>query len=175
MKFSLLASALCLTAACGGTDSVGTNTGAQIFIANTDSFVGFESWESFPFDSVDPNDTHTSGHRIVYLNKRPDAGATAFPVGTIIVKQITPGTDTAKTFAMVKRGGTYNSDGAPGWEWFELDPSNPDSAPHLIWHGVTPLMGENYTGSSSGSCNDCHGADKTNDSVLAAPLLLSNL
>jgi hypothetical protein len=154
----------------------GTKAGLQLFIASQSDFAGFSTWESFSFDAPGTADgkTHTAGKRIVYLNQPPPHGSTSFPVGTIIVKKIQPGTATAKTFAMVKRGGNYNSHGAPGWEWFELDPNAPDSAPVLLWRGVAPPAGENYSGSQSGTCNDCHGAARNNDSVQSPPLQLPN-
>ena len=156
--------ALPLLSGCGAVDPGSADAGndqLQLFIASVDSLTGFMSWKSFAFDSPATPDmiTHTAGHRIVYINHLPPKGSTAFPVGTIIVKQIQPGTATAKTFAMSKRGGTYNSSGAAGWEWIELDPTAPDTAPGIIWRGVTPPAGENYSGSQSGTCNDCHGAD----------------
>jgi len=118
---------------------------------------------------------------VVFLNHRPPHGATSFSVGTVIVKEIFP-TDAAdangaKTFAMAKRGGNYNSSGAAGWEWFELDPPqsiNPDM-PSIVWRGVAPPAGENYGGSSGGTCNDCHSAARANDFVQSPPLQLADL
>jgi hypothetical protein len=166
-------------AGCGGVEGRNPDggDGLQVFVAAASNFVGFTKWTSFSFQSDGTTDglTHVSGHRIVYIDPLPPKGSKTFPVGTIIVKQIQPGEANAQTFAMAKRGGVYNSSGAPGWEWFELDPTLPDTTPMLRWRGVAPPAGENYSGSPNGTCNDCHGADTANDSVLATQLSLSNL
>ena len=173
-----------LAPACGGVgaNSDGGSGELQLFIATESSFEGFDKWQSYSFDSPGTPDglTHVAGHRIVYINKLPAHGATEFAVGTVIVKKIIPddGTTTnARTFAMAKRGGDYNSSGAAGWEWLELDPPqtiNP-AMPNILWRGVAPPAGENYSGSPSGTCNDCHSAAKANDYVQSPPLQFDKL
>ena len=144
------------------------------FIAFAKDFQPFRDWESLPAEpfSEAPTSTHTSGPRTVYINKMPPAGATEFPVGTIIVKEAEtdPASERA-VFAMVKRGGTFNSKGAANWEWFELQ--NLDSgAENIVWRGVGPPVGEKYGGDPNGGCNGCHGAATDNDFVLDKNLRL---
>lgn len=169
-----------LGGACGGTGSGtadGTTATPSIFSVSVGDLSGFGSWEHFSFTSTGTPDkmTHVAGARTVYLNHRPPKGSTTFPVGTVIVKTILPDMPQAKTFAMAKHGGNYNTGGAPGWEWLELDPTRPDTAPAILWFGVAPPSGENYSGSATGTCNDCHGAARSNDCVLSAPLQLDRL
>jgi hypothetical protein len=110
--------------------------------------------------------THVAGTRTVYINRKPPAGATEFPVGTIIVKV----TDAdGKIFARAKRGGNFNPKGAVGWEWFELlETAQHDVA--LKWRGVGPPLGETYGGDPNAGCNLCHKAAPTSDYVLTPGL-----
>jgi hypothetical protein len=148
---------------------------AESFVAMQVDFARYASWESFPVDTGDTG--HPEGDRIVYVNARPEDGATAFPVGTILVKTIawSGGLD---VHAMVKRGGGFNPDGATGWEWFELVPAD-DGTPVIKWRGAEPPSGEIYQslpGSTdsgdavTGDCNVCHAAAIANDFVHTVPL-----
>lgn len=136
------------------------------FIALARDFEGYESWESVTLDGGTIGGGHTAGIRRVFLNARPDAGATHWPVGTILVKELQ-----FTTFAMVKRGDDYNAKGARGWEWFELVPDLPNNTVLIKWRGLGPPVGENYSQTGQ-TCNDCHGA-YLNDSVLTPGLRLS--
>jgi hypothetical protein len=116
---------------------------------------------------------HIVGPRTIYLNMAPPTGSTSFPVGTILVKTTADGTTTpGETFAMAKRGGTYNMRGAAGWEWFELA-SATDGTPLIIWRGIVPPAGEGYAGIVGGVCNDCHATFAANDYVGSDLLSLS--
>ena len=173
---AVLASVLAVSvgvAACGSSPADPGEQG-DVVVAFSSSFVGFHSWETF-FLTSEPiaSSPHTSGPRTVYLNKRPPTGSTSFPVGTIIVKELTAPDDTKNTFAMVKRGGGYNAAGATDWEWFELVPGS-DQAISIIWRGVGPPVGEKYGGDPNGGCNGCHANAKANDFVQATPLSLSS-
>ena len=152
----------------------GENPGAtgSTFIALQKDFQGYDQWEPFPLaDTSGTGDPHADGPRTVYLNKRPPTGSTTFPVGTILVKAPTgPEADTRQTFAMVKRGGTYNAKGATGWEWFELGRAT-DGSTAIVWRGLGPPAGEGY-GTAAATCNECHAAAKDNDFVRAAELSL---
>jgi hypothetical protein len=164
MRAVLAAAALAL-AACGGPPD---EQGGETFLAFPTHFRDYQQWESFEIQSpVVEGAVHVSGARTVYLNQRPAAGATAFPVGTIIVKH-----SADRVFARVKRGGGYNA-GAPGWEWFELQPGG-GGVVTISWRGVGPPTGEGYGGDPNG-CNSCHAASKTNDYVSAEALSLSGL
>lgn len=136
-----------------------------VFIALSRDFEGYGDWPSVTLDGGTIDVVHMAGLRRVFLNARPDAGATEWPVGTIIVKEL-PFT----TFAMVKRGDGYNERGARGWEWFELVPDIPNTV-LIKWRGLGPPLGENYS-KTGATCNDCHGAHVVNDSVLTPGLQL---
>src|SRR5262249_17806484 len=116
-KAGVLALAILGGVACSGAKDDDPEQGsATTFIAFERDFAGFRDWEAFHIDAPLPTagDVHTSGPRTEYLNRRPPHGASAFPVGTIIVKEI-ESDDLHKIFAMVKRGGDYNTKGPLGW------------------------------------------------------------
>ena len=156
---------------CGcGAGPISASSGAPAFARD---FQGFESWESFALpgtnaDVLDGGSVHTGGARTLYLKERPPKGSSEFPIGTVIVKA-----GTFNTFAMHKRGGTYNTKGARGWEWVELEKTN-DGQIVIVWQGLGPPAGERY-GDIDVTCNDCHSAAIENDSVLAAQIQLRNL
>ena len=129
------------------------------FIALERDFAAYDTWESVSFDGGAIEEVHAGGVRTVFLNGRPDAGLSEWPVGTVLVKEL-PFT----TFAMVKRGAGYNADGAKGWEWFELY-RDPPTTVRIKWRGLGPPLGENYSMTGQ-TCNDCHSAHVVNDSVL---------
>lgn len=94
-------------------------------------------------------------------------------MGTIIVKEIVNADPTLSDIvARVKRGGTYNSRGAAGWEWFELRTAA-EGGTGILWRGVGPPIGESYLGDIEGGCHACHrGGDEA--SILLPALQLSN-
>jgi hypothetical protein len=137
------------------------------FVAFPTDFKGFSTWKHVTFENGEALGlSHVAGPRTVYINREPPADATAFDVGTIIVKV----TDLdGKIFARVKRGGTFNSKGAAGWEWFELL----ETAQHDIlvkWRGVGPPLGETYGGDPNAGCNMCHKGAVASDYVLSPGL-----
>lgn len=144
-----------------------------IFVAFGRDFENFRTWEKFVLPE-DPDGTvvHLAGKRTEYLNKRPPAGAKAFPIGTIIVKEMDGDLETRQIFAMVKRGGGFNPSGAKEWEWFELTNKADGVGVNILWRGVGPPDGERYGGAPAGACNVCHGGSKSNDYVTSAPLHL---
>jgi hypothetical protein len=168
-----IAMALALTA-CGGPETArqaDAGSAPMPFTATADDFAGFTGWPALVLDGPAMVDAamHTTGVRTVYLNQAPPAGALAFPIGTVIVKTIVanPAFPSAvRTFAMAKRGRGYNSSGAVGWEWFELDPTQ--SPPAILWRGLGPPVGDTYNGESS--CNGCHILAVGNDFVHSLPL-----
>jgi hypothetical protein len=158
------------------TDAASTGTGTEgPFLAFAKDFEGFRSWTSTPAgSSTEPASTHTTGPRTAYINHEPKSGSTEFPVGTIIVKESSDGPIASRTvFAMVKRGGSYNQDGAPGWEWFELTNLD-ESKVSIVWRGVGPPIGEKYGGDPNGGCNGCHGASRDDDFVQTSGLHLNS-
>lgn len=157
-----------------GDEGSGASTGTT-YLAFATSFKNYKTWEKFPVTVGDANDVHTMGPRTEYLNKRPAKGATEFPVGTVIVKELETGAEPdRKVFAMVKRGGDYNATGARGWEWFELK-NEAGGAVSIIWRGLGPPAGEKYGGDPTGGCNSCHGASKAQDFVNSQSLAPQNL
>jgi hypothetical protein len=146
---------------------------AATYIAFERSFLEFRSWPSHHFIATEPTagDVHTSGPRTEYINTQPPTGSVAFPLGTIIVKEI-ESDDLHRTFAMVKRGGTFNVTGAIAWEWFEL--YDVDTHPKILWRGVGPPSDKVYGGDPNTGCNGCHAAANGNDSVLSDALNLSH-
>jgi hypothetical protein len=139
------------------------SSGSPIALAS--DFQSYETWESVVLPAVDGGTAHSSEARTVFIKQRPPAGSTEFPVGTLIVKQMQ-----FNTLAMGKRGGSYNANGAKGWEWFDLE-RHSSGAVVIAWRGLGPPLGEAY-GKSSATCNDCHGSNGENDSVLTPELRL---
>jgi hypothetical protein len=143
------------------------DAGTQTFIALDSDFAGFQQWTHFDENSPVTNDAHVSGPRTIYVNKLPPHGSTRFPVGTIIVKTLSDG----KIFAMSKRGGDFNDQGAVGWEWFELVLFR--NEPVISWQGIAPDGTDPYGLTSGGSCNACHGTAAANDYVQDPDLQLA--
>jgi hypothetical protein len=178
-KFLIASCALSALFGCSGGDESASDPNAgdtpSVFVAFAANFAGFHDWQAFDVTKdAAPGMVHPDAQLIEYLNKPPPSGSEEFPVGTIIVKEGTDGDPLTRAFfAMVKRGGGYNSDGAPGWEWFELR-NAPDGGPgvQIVWRGVGPPLGEVYGGDPNAGCNTCHH-DCGNDAVCAPSVLLS--
>jgi hypothetical protein len=138
-------------------------------------FQNFRSWQSFDLTTEPgPDPVHTMGPRRLYINKMPEPGATEFPIGTIIVKEIENGEiPTRWVFAMAKRVSdkSYNAKGATGWEWWEIENIDAEKV-KKVWSGVGPPAGEKYGGDAGGSCNTCHVSGAGNDFVLSPALRL---
>lgn len=147
--------------------------GGDVFVALPSTFDGFHAWPSVravPPPGVDAG-LHGAGEWTAYIERRPPAMSASFPIGTIIVKESSDPDPRKRTvFAMVKRGGGYNAQGAVGWEWFELT-NGPNDEPQLKWRGTGPPSGEMYGGDPNG-CNGCHAGAKQNDWVWTAALSL---
>jgi hypothetical protein len=175
---ALTLGALLASTGCGGGGDADPAAQGGTFLAFASAFEGFRAWPSTPL-SGEPiaGSPHTSGPRVVYVNRAPAAGSTAFPVGTVIVKELA-GTAAApaKIFAMVKRGGGFNSAGAAGWEWFELHSTSaaPERPVAIVWRGVGPPLGEVYGGDPNGGCNGCHTRARASDFVQTRGLALSS-
>lgn len=146
-------------ASCGGVMAPPTNS----TIAFASDFEGYEAWESTVLPAQDGGSEHSADARTVFINRRPPAGSAEFPVGTLIVKELP-----FHTFAMGKRGGSYNTNGARGWEWFELTRSTIGTVA-IKWRGLGPPVGEEY-GKSGATCNDCHKSATATDSVMTPGL-----
>jgi hypothetical protein len=164
----------------GGPESPSATSSAE-FVAFAGNFTGFHTWPSTPGvgppGAPDPSAVTDGGIHAgtltTYINQMPPAGSTSFPQGTIIVKeQDQPPLASRQTFAMVKRGGGYDSAGAVGWEWFELQDAA-DGTASIIWRGVGPPGGMETYGGNPEVCNTCHAGAQNNDFVWTAGLALS--
>jgi hypothetical protein len=145
------------------------------YIALERDFQDFERWTKIDLSQRPAvGETHAEGEAHEYVNQLPPRGAQAFPVGTILVKSVSRSAKEQDVLAMVKRGGGYNRDGAPGWEWFELR-RRPDETLAIVWRGMSPPSGEGYGGDPMGGCNGCHQMATKNDFVLARALALSDI
>lgn len=144
------------------------------FIAFERDFQDFRSWIEVDLPKLEAQGvTHTEGKAKEWMNARPAPDATSFPVGWIIVKEVTNDEKQSHDiFAMVKRGGDYNQRGAPGWEWFELV-ERPDESLAIVWRGINAPNGEEYAGDPLGGCNSCHQLAAKNDYVRTASLALA--
>jgi hypothetical protein len=141
------------------------------------AFDNFCNWnQAVATNDEDASDgLHGIGPLKVYWNQSPRHGASAFPVGTIIVKESQGQDPTQRTaFAMVKRGCGFNSEngGANGWEWWSLA-DNGNCTMTLLWRGVQAPAAESYSGMPVGNCNGCHTMVVDNDSVWDSALQLS--
>jgi hypothetical protein len=151
--------------------------GRVTFGALASDFQPYASWTNFYVGDVpDPNGVDLSGPRTVYINAMPPRGATEFPVGTIIVKVIRTGDtpDTWQMFGLVKRGGDFDAQGAPGWEWFGLA-TNASNAVTIEWRGDGPPPDGGYGGITNLGCIYCHTQAKANDYVQTPELQLADL
>jgi hypothetical protein len=167
-----------LTLSCASASEPGTDaTRSDPFIAFSEDFYGFRNWDSFPVPfGLAQGDVHLRGARTEYLNRRPPPGSTTFPVGTMIVKETDDDSsyEFRRVFAMVKRGGGYNADGALGWEWFELQNNADGSVKQILWRGFGPPMGTTYGGNPT-ACTSCHAGSESNDYVQSNALQLTAL
>jgi hypothetical protein len=167
---------LLLAAGCGSSSTAPADMQQlNLFVADESSFAGYQAWRSWQFMGPASADgfVHPAGLRTIWINMTPPSGSTTFPVGTVIVKTITPPDPATQAFAMAKRGGDYNSGGASGWEWFSLDVTMP-ATPAIVWRGTAPPNGSMYAGTTGDDCNGCHGKFTQNDSVQSPPLQLGN-
>jgi hypothetical protein len=168
----IAAAALCLA---GCTEGHSSDT----FIALPADFEPFRSWPRH-FLGDGPLEGHPAGPRYGYVKRRP--GASAYPVGAIIVKTVERGTTPQDwdIFGMAKRGGDYNSGGAAQWEFFTLR-INDRNVPVILESGTNPSDGDTDGGTGHGytdtnntgvTCNRCHGGSATahTDHILS-PLL----
>lgn len=145
------------------------------FVAMASDFADFRNWGSLALgERPAQSETHPGGRLTVFANALPPAGRREFPVGTMLVKETLSKNQTGekanRVFAMVKRGGNFNSEGAVDWEWFELVEG--PSGVAIGWRGVGPPTAETYGGDPMGGCNGCHQMALQNDYVLSLMLKL---
>jgi hypothetical protein len=136
--------------------------GAGGFVAYPPNFAGYHAWPHIDVtdDAGGGGVAHLDTALVEYMKAPPPPKGTPFPVGTLIVKQgNVDGLSAGQAFAMAKRGDGYNSAGASGWEWFELQTdSDASDEVEILWRGVAPPTGQMYAGKVNGDCNHCHMA-----------------
>ena len=171
-----MAAACAAALACGGGDPAPADS-SGCFLAFDSQFDGFRGWTSVTFDGGADGDAgiHVAGPRTEYINHEPPDGSTAFPVGTLVVKEVgaaDPNPANHHLFTMAKRGCDFDAAGAKGWEFIELKEATGGAT--ILWRGVGPPAGETYGGDPNG-CNSCHAACTNNDSICSSHLRLPKL
>jgi len=161
-------------------DQVGRHHQESEFVAFQSDFADYAGWEDWQVADDPVGPSHLTGPRWVFVNGLPDPGATEWPTGTVIVKEARNGApEDWDIFAMAKRGGGFNTDGAHGWEWFEL--SLDGDAVVIDWRGAVPPALAGYDCVSTdpsapvGDCNACHSGSWQNDYVQDSVLRLGDL
>lgn len=178
-------------AGCNAAPQAGGDGGVP-FVAFASDFNGFHTWPNMAVATPSPNLPAVDAGGVAadgaagdggvhpppeteYWNHSAPHGSTTFPIGTIIVKE-TEEADVTKrqVFAMVKRGGDFNSNGAVNWEFYELF-NQPDGSVTVNWAGYGPTSATmDLYGGNPNVCNDCHEKAAPNDYVFSAALQLSN-
>jgi hypothetical protein len=146
---------------------------SEHYVAFERDFSDFRSWPRVAVGSA-PLVGHGEGQRYVYRRPTPAMqgdGGLAFATGTVLVKTVETGAaDAWRVFAMVKRGGEYNRDGARGWEFFELK-IDANGRVSILARGVRPGVAYDAVNEVELTCNDCHRAAAGTDSVLSGAAL----
>lgn len=176
MRWLLVSASLLFATSCLDHQLPPEDSGAPTsFIALQRDFENYQGWMQYDLGETFI-EGHPAGHRVMAVNKLPAPGANTFPVGTIIMKTMQVGEQKDWILhAMTKRGGEYNTRGAQGWEWFELQLSS-TGIPVIIWRGEAPPNGERYgclTGTcdeNAPDCNQCHLGAAGNDFVMTDAL-----
>lgn len=154
-------------------------------VATHADFEGFQRWERIALENATVPTKARPGPAAVYVNRRAPPGATAWPVGTVLIKTIESGPDPRDwtVHAMVKRGGLFNPTGAVGWEFFGLQ-LTAEGRPVILWRSEGDNDGHSYSaglslagpaGAPPGAeltCIDCHTAAWQDDDVLTPALSL---
>jgi len=172
--FTITAATLLLTAlfvqSCKdktSTTTTPTTTTPSEFVADDNTFKGFESWTlTATKNGVDPamlktahaGDDSTSVRKIYFGNSAVTRENGEFPVGTIVSKITTwqgNGGGSMIT-AMAKRGNNFDA-GGNNWEYFVL---NADGS-ILVDNGTT-MRGANLM---NGACKGCHAAASATDYI----------
>ncbi len=175
-----------LAAGCSGGSQTSGLDGGGPFIAFAGDFKGFHDWpnqaDATPAPSLPGVDAGSgadggvhAGPEREYWNRNPPSGSTAFPIGTIVVKETQEADPTARhVFAMAKRGAGFNSAGAVNWEFYELT-NRADGTVSVQWQGYGPTSATtDIYGGDPNVCNDCHRKAMSNDYVFGAALQLAS-
>jgi hypothetical protein len=157
----------------------------SVFIALQRDFANFLSWKKFYFGD-EPLQGHPVGPRYGYVKQVLQPGERSYPVGDVIVKVIESPPSPSPSpwpspvpeqnwdiFAMAKRGGNFNTDGAKNWEFFTLK-IDANGVPVIVLRGTdasdTSSGAHGYLGVTGNVilCNGCHGdpAEAKHDYIL---------
>jgi hypothetical protein len=180
LRHTVIFGASVVASSCLTDDTVIDPGAPQIFIAQQKDFQDFLSWQSFLVDAQGNNSpAHMGGKVTAYLNKVPPKGSATYPVGSIIAKTVEKGEKMKwEIHSMVKRGGEFNTQGAKGWEYLELQ-YNSDNIALILWRGEAPPVGHGYEaltplGTTTMECNGCHAGSKDTDFVMTPELDIRN-
>jgi len=136
------------------------------FIANDQSFGGFEEWTVVASHSG-PDPALGAAHsgndetvtRTVYVKDDQDRIDGIFPTGTLIVKHSNNPNGTVDAItAMAKRGNNFN-EGYGDWEFFVLESNGA-----ITTGGGTQLRGAMLM---DGACRNCHSQAAENDFIFS--------
>ena len=157
---------------CGDDKGSNSSDSDTEFVAALEDLSGYEDWERIDYTIDDTNPAAGSAHaatlreysRIVYRNASAKAQGSAYPRGSIIVKETFTWENGTRKFAatggllaMVKRGGDFNPEGN-GWEWIALAPDRSG----IAGRGGAEMM--------NGNCNACHSSAQSKDFVFPHPI-----
>lgn len=157
-----------------------------VYIAMQSHLESFLQWPTFAVGEPEATDGRLKAPaepHFVHINRLPEPGSQTFPIGTIIIKteRPSPTMNDWHVYGMVKRGGSFNSAGAPGWEWLELLNDGANATEWRIdWRGEIPPTGVTYRCMTDvperdiPDCNTCHTQAAHNDFVMSRALQLSN-
>lgn len=122
--------------------------------AQESDFADYKTWELVGTETGERSglgaahqSANTNATRRIYkkqLLANPDTIGSEYPIGTIIVKEVEEDSEIIELTAMIKRGGTFNSD-HNGWEWIMFNPAD------------MSVMGRSGDLMNNG-CNNCHQA-----------------
>lgn len=176
-----------LVLGCGGSEALddgtaeaeGVDLGPKV-LADDATFADFRSWERIPLENPMVPLAAMPGPAFVYASRRPEEGATRWPIGSVLVKTVEPSSDFRDwtVHAMVKRSARFNPEGSVGWEFFGLQ-LDEAGRPTILWRSDGYNDGHAYGPSTMAlppdrelSCNDCHALHWQDDAILTPALSL---
>ena len=165
----ILAGAISFTACKKDDDDTNNDNPPQEFVANDDSFSGFQSW-TLVAQNQGPDPALGAAHagndstvtRYIYFKDDASRVDGKYPVGTIIVKEAYNPDNTVHQFtALAKRGNNFNPS-ANDWEWFILA----GDGQIAVDTAGNQMRGANLMG---GACTGCHSQASNIDFVFSEP------
>lgn len=143
------------------------------YIAFNRDFRDFRSWPNVSLGAFTAGGHLEGPSQHAYVSTPRDPVTGRYPQGTRIVRSLEAGLPTQwGLFAMAKRGGTYNSAGARGWEFFRLV-IDATGTVQIVSRGLNATQaGDPYDLGEGTGCNTCHGLPDAQeyDSILSPAL-----